>query len=248
KLYYPEHAADTTIESNIPVVVYLHEYSYSKGFATGNRGQRINEVISRFTDQGFAVYVFDLIGFGSRIEEGRLFYERLPRWSKMGKMLTDVRAAVDELSGLEFLNKDKIYVAGYALGGTLALYSAALDERIAGVISIGGFSPMRTDYPGKTAEGIYAYSHLHGLLPRLWFFAGHESRIPYDFHEILASIAPRPLLVVAPTWDQYASLGDIEDCMREVSRVYRLYGSDNLHLYTPEDYNRFSPDMKDFVF
>src|SRR5690606_23015892 len=97
-------------------------------------------------------------------------------------------------------------------------------------------------------EGIYGYSHLHGLLPRLGFFVGNESRIPYDFHEILALIAPRPLLMVAPTWDQFASLEDIKQSIQEVSKVYGLYGSDNIHLYTPEDYNRFSPEMKDFVF
>jgi dienelactone hydrolase len=219
QLYYPEGSSDTTRKEDLPVVVYLHEYSYSKGFATGRRGQQIGEIIHRFTDQGYAVYVFDLIGFGSRIEEGRLFYERFPRWSKMGSMVTDVRSAIDELSELEYVNKDKVFVAGYSLGATVGLYTAALDGRIAGVISVGGFSPMRTDYAGKTAEGIYGYSHLHGLLPRLGFFAGHEPRIPYDFHEILALIAPRPLLVVAPTWDQFASLEDIKQTIQEVNKV-----------------------------
>src|SRR5690606_18727294 len=115
KLYYPENTGDTTMKKDLPVVIYLHEYSYSKGFATGRRGQRIGDIIHGFTDQGYAVYVFDLIGFGSRIEEGRLFYERFPNWSKIGNMVTDVRSAIDELSGLDIVNKDKIFVAGYSL-------------------------------------------------------------------------------------------------------------------------------------
>ena len=248
KLYYPQSAVDTASKRKLPVVIYLHEYSYSKGFATGGRGQRMGDIISRFTDQGFGVYVFDLIGFGSRIEEGRLFYERFPNWSKMGKMVADLRSAIDELSGLELVNKEKMFVAGYSLGATVGLYGAAMDERIAGVISVSGFSPMRTDYPGKTTEGIQSYSHLHGLIPRLGFFVGQESRIPYDFHEILALIAPRPLLVVAPTWDQFASVEDIRQSIEEVSQVYRLYGSSNIQLHTPEDYNRFSSEMKESVF
>ena len=163
-------------------------------------------------------------------------------------MVADVRWAVDALTENELIDPERICVAGYSLGGTVGLYSAALDERIAGIISICGFTPMRLNVPGKTAEGIYEYSHLHGLLPRLGFFVGNETHIPYDFHELLAAIAPRPLLVVAPAWDQYASFSDIQRCVDEVKKVYELYkAKDKLEIFTPEDYNRFSDEMKDKV-
>ncbi len=166
-------------------------------------------------------------------------------------MVSDVQWAVDALSEVEFINPKQIYTAGYSLGGTVGLYSAALDERIAGVISVSGFTPMRLDTAGKTAEGIYGYSHLHGLLPRLGFFVGEEARIPYDFHEILACIAPRPLLVIAPIWDQYASFPDVEECVTEVSKVYGLFGKENKAetghavslLYAPEDYDHLTDDI-----
>jgi hypothetical protein len=107
---------------------------------------------------------------------------------------------------------------------------------------------MRTDQNGKTAEGIFRYAHLHGLLPRLGFFVGHEERIPYDYHEILGAIAPRPLLVVAPTSDQYHSGEDVGQVMNEVQKVFALYGADNkVKLMEPEDYNRFSPGIRDEV-
>jgi len=146
---------------------------------------------------------------------------------------------------VDFLDAEKIFAAGYAPGGTVAIYSAALDERISGVVSVCGFTPMRTNIPAKTAEGIYAFSHLHGLQPRLGFFAGEEKRIPYDFHEVLGCIAPRPLLIIAPEWDQYADNQEIKKCMDEVSGVYRLYGADEkIQLSVPEDYNRLSGDMR----
>jgi len=242
RLYYPANSEGEPVRTDLPVIVYLHEYSYSTGY------EKLGDIVNRFTAEGYAVYLLDQIGFGTRIEEGRLFYQRFPHWSKMGRMVADVRWALGELSRIDFLNAKKMYVAGYSLGGTVALYSAALDDRIAGVISVCGFTPMRLDHPGKTAEGIYRYSHLHGLLPRLGFFAGNEDRIPYDFHEILAAIAPRPLLVVAPTWDQYNAFDDVKQCTAEVMKVYNLYGTgDNIQLQAPEDYNRFSPAMKDQV-
>jgi pimeloyl-ACP methyl ester carboxylesterase len=155
---------------------------------------------------------------------------------------------VDALSELEMVDAAKIFVAGYSLGGMVGLYSTALDDRIAGLVSVAGFTPLRSNTPGKTAEGIYAYSHLHGLLPRLGFFLQHEEKIPYDVHEMLAVIAPRPVLVIAPTWDQYADFSEIKRSVDEAKKVYQLFENrSQIELFAPEDYNRFSPDMKDMM-
>jgi len=242
-LYYPKRDSVARLNEKLPVVIYQHEYAYSTGIT------KTGGIISDFVEAGFAVYVYDQIGFGSRLfEEGRLFYDRFPHWSKLGRMVADVRWSVDALLEHDLIDDKKIFVAGYALGGTIAIYSAALDDRIAGLVSVCGFSPMQLDTAGRTAEGIYAYSHLHGLLPRLGFFAGHEDRIPYDYHEMLAAIAPRPILVVAPTWDQYANFEDVQECITQVKDVYDLYGeSDQVELFAPVDYNRFSVEMRNKV-
>jgi len=243
-LYFPADDKGKPVKNNLPAVIYLHEYAYPTGFA-----RRSEDIINGFVQGGYAVFVFDQIGFGTRIEEGTFFYQRYPHWSKMGRMVADTKAAVDALANLEIIDGKRIYVAGYSLGATVGLYSAALDERIGGVVSVCGFTPMRLDTTDKGTEGIRAYCDLHGLLPRLGFFIGNESRIPYDFHEILACIAPRPVLVVAPTWDRYATFDDVKRCVNEVNKVYRLFNAgDKLELYAPEDYNRFSGKIQKEVF
>ena len=195
---------------------------------------------------GYAVFSFDMLGFGNRIEEGTRFYHRYPHWSKMGKMVTDVKGAVEALNNLDFIDSTKIYVAGYALGATVGLYAAAMDERIAGVVSVAGFTSMRLNTLDRGTEGIKAYSHLHGLLPRLGFFVGYESRIPFDFHEVLACISPRPLLVIAPVMDQDAHLEDVRKCVEQADKIYSLYDtSDSIQLFSPDDYNRFSDEMRE---
>ncbi len=247
RLYFSADAAGKPKNKNMPAVIYLHDYDYANGFAKGGSEvfSKYGDIITQITAAGYAVYLFDQIGFGTRIKEGRLFYERFPHWSKLGRMVSDVRWAVDALSEIEFVNAEQIYTAGYALGGTVGLYSAALDERIAGVVSVCGFTPMRSNVAGKTAEGIYGYSHLHGLLPRLGFFVGEEDRIPTDFHEILACITPRPVLIIAPVWDQYASFPEVQHCINEVGNVYDLFDQkEKASLFSPEDYNRFSGEMK----
>ena len=242
-LYFPADDKGNPINTGLPVVIYLHEYDYSKGF---NSYHQVESLIRSVVERGFAFFSYDMLGFGNRIEEGTRFYDRYPHWSKMGKMITDVRGAVDALSNLDFIDGSKILVAGYSLGANVGLYAAAMDERIAGVVSVAGFTPMRTNTPDKGTEGIKALSHLHGLIPRLGFFTGNENRIPYDYHEILACIAPRPLLIISPSMDKDAVLNDVSKCVSEAAKVYNLYGNkDKIEIFIPEDYNRYSEEMRE---
>ena len=242
-LYYPIDEKGNLKNKNLPVVIYLHEYDYSKGF---NSYHQVESLIRSMVDLGYAVFSYDMLGFGNRIEEGTRFYNRYPHWSKMGKMVVDVKGAVDAMVNLDFIDSTNIFVEGYSLGATVGLYAAALDERIAGVVSVAGFTPMRLNTPEKGTEGIKAYSHLHGLLPRLGFFVGNETRLPYDFHEILACLAPRPLLVIAPAMDKDAILQDVTYCVEQSKKIYSLYSvPDDIQIFTPDDYNRFSPEMRE---
>jgi dienelactone hydrolase len=245
-LYYPLNDQGKLKSNDLPVVIYLHEFDYSKGF---NSYHQVETLFRSMVEKGFAVFAFDMLGFGNRIEEGTRFYNRYPHWSKLGKMVTDVHGAVDAMVNIDFVDPDRIIVAGYSLGANVGLYAAATDERIAGVVSVAGFTPMRTNTLDRGTEGIMAYSHLHGLLPRLGFFVGKESHIPYDFDGILACIAPRPVLVIAPSEDKDAHRTDIEKCVNQAGKVYDLYGkNENLHLHTPQDINRFSSEMRDKMY
>ncbi|MEO9052721.1 MAG: alpha/beta fold hydrolase, partial [Ginsengibacter sp.] len=247
-LYYPKRLEEKMKNgtAKLPVIIYLHKYDYSQGFFDTQQFDHDKlPFIKALVKQGYAVFMYDMMGFGNRKEEGTRFYQRNPHWSKMGKFVTDLRGAVDALENLNFIDSAKISVLGYSLGATVGLYGAALDKRIASVVSVCGFTPMRTDTQGKGTEGIKAYSHLHGLLPRLGFFVGHENRIPYDFNEILAAVAPRPLLVIAPALDEDATVQDVRSCVTEAKDVFQLYGvSKNIQLDTPSDYNRFSEVMQ----
>ena len=159
-------------------------------------------VFNTLAEKGYAVFCFDQIGFGRRVLEGSSFYTHYPRWSKLGKMLADVpRSAVDLLSEsagrspgddalrLPPLDRQKIFLLGYSLGGTVALHAAALDKRIAGVACFSGFTPMRTDTQGKPTGGIRRLWDLHALVPKLGLYDGRERDLPYDFDDVLGLIA-----------------------------------------------------------
>lgn len=237
-LYYPKHQKT----SKLPVLIWLHEYSYSSGFQpTWPYTSAFS--IEKLVNQGFAVFTFDFIGMGTRIKEGKRFYQRYPTWSKMGKMVHDVQDAITLLQNLDEIDPQKIVVAGYALGGTIGLYAAALDSRIHATAAFGAFTPLRRATHEKGLLGLKEYSYLHGLQPRLGFFVGCEKRLPYDFHEILASIAPRPLLLVSPKYDQDICFADVNECVSLVGQVFELYEkTEKLTFLAPEYYNQFIPE------
>ena len=72
-------------------------------------------------------------------------------------------------------------------------------------------------------------------MPRLGFFVGNETRLPFDFDEPLALSASRPVLLIAPTHDRYARIADVRAEVKPVAGVT---------LETPMDFNRFGRKLQ----
>jgi pimeloyl-ACP methyl ester carboxylesterase len=242
-LYYSFTSAGQPKPGSLPVVIWLHPYAYATGYS-----RWVDAAFDSLTRKGFAILAFDQLGFGTRGPDVRNFYDQYPQWSLMGKMVSDTRAAIDALSALEMIDRSRIFLAGYALGGKVGLVTAALDERVKGLAAVCGSDPLQRTVPGDGTEGVRHYSHLHGLLPRLGFFAGEESRLPFDYDRVLALVAPRPALIVAPTLDRYAPVEAVKSEVEEARKVYELLGrAEALRLDTPLDFNRFMEDRQQQV-
>jgi dienelactone hydrolase len=221
-----------------PVIVWLHGYSYQNGWSVASPWQptgadyRLEQrpSIPDLVNRGFAVLAFDQIGFGARVRDARDFYRRYPKWSLMGKMVADTRAAIDAVAALDVVDASRISLMGYSLGAKVGLLTMALDSRVHALASVSGFDPLRLDTADRGVEGVKHFSHLHGLMPRLGFFVGNETRLPFDFDDALALSVPRPVLLIAPTLDRYARVADVR---AEVAHV------PGVTLETPVDFNRF---------
>jgi len=258
-LYYPQAAG-----APLPAVIWLHPYSFPSGY----RGSYVmdhdtGEPYRIFVDlarRGYACLAFDQLGFGARLAEGAAFHHRYPRWSKLGKMVRDVRAAVHFLSrnagrpacgaptgaadAPPALDPQRMFCLGYSLGGTVALYAAALDARIAGVASFCGFAPMRADTDDAPTGGLRRWWEWYGLLPRLGLFHGREQQLPYDFDDVLSLVAPRPCLIVSPAYDRDADSDKVTACVTRAREAWERRGAaPALTHLSPEDYNRFQPEQ-----
>lgn len=244
-LYFPTNADRGT--KKLAAVIWLHPISVPTGYVPGyRRGDAPHLALARL---GCAVFAFDQLGGGSRVVEVKNFYQRYPRWSLLGKHVEDTLAAVEALGKTSFIDPKRIWLLGYATGGMTALHAAALDERISGVVSVAGFTPYRSDSAGRGTGGLARWSGWMPLLPKLGAFIGHETRVPYDFHELLAMAAPRPALVFAPKVDWQATLEDVRGAVETARGAYELLEAKSaVEFVELDDYNRFSPETQKVVF
>src|SRR5690606_21044995 len=227
-----------SVSGKYNLVVFLHEYSYPTGYR-----RRVTPILRESTNRGFAVLDFDMIVFGTRMGELKNFYDRYPSWSILGKMVADTRNIIhDATERISFIDPENVFLSGYALGGTVALFTAALDDGFKGVAVAGAVGSFRN--PDPSTEGNRHYSHLHGLIPRLGLFEGNESDIPVDFDGILQCVIPKQTLVIAPTLDRHHPREQVESIMSSVMKSNSSEAESNsVQFIQPETYDQFSIEM-----
>ncbi len=218
-------------EGKLPVVIWLHQRAYSTGYS-----RYAKEPFEELTRRGYAVLAFDQVGYATRVHYAKDFYHRYPKWSMLGQMIADTRSAITAVSSRDDIDASKVYLFGYTLGGTVALWTAALDERPAAIVSVAGVTPLRTS---KHTEGIRAYSHLYGLLPRLGFYADNPSSLPFDYDEVFRRMGNKKTLLVAPKHDWYTDLPALEKLAQPFSQI---------KIESPDDFNRFPKSTQDLAF
>jgi pimeloyl-ACP methyl ester carboxylesterase len=232
--------------AKIPALLWLHPLSNPKGYvASYARGE---QAFRTFAQAGYAVFCYDQLGCGRRIEEAEGFYARYPDGSLLGHMVRDARAALDALAGLPYVDREQIYVVGYGLGAMIALHLAALDDRPAGYALVSPPPPFRLDTDAAETGGIRRWAHVQMLLPRLGFFTAHEPHVPYDIDELIAAMAPRPLLMLTPRYDRETPLPMAQQSAAAARKIYALYGQESrLVQETPDTYNHFDTTMQKLV-
>ncbi|WP_255501657.1 alpha/beta fold hydrolase [Olivibacter sp. SDN3] len=247
-LYCPvDESGELRLKANgkLPVIIYAHQYAYSTGFSKGydKDGRKgTTDLFNELVEKGFAVLAIDMYGFGTRIEEAKHFYTRYAKWSKMGKMVHDLRSCIDAVEDIDYLDTAHVYLLGNAIGGSVSLLTAAVDNRVAGVATVAAFSPLRTS--NSQFETLRTYSHLHGFMPRLGLFAANPEATPVDFGEIIAAAAPTPMLIIAPQLDSHTDLPALKEMLVPVHSVYNLFGrKDQLTVSYPTEINRMTREM-----
>jgi len=156
------------------------------------------------------------------------------------KAIWDNVRALDLLDSLPYVEHRKIGAIGHSLGGHNAIFTAVFDSRIKAVISSCGFDSFQDYYDGNIkgwTSGRY--------MPRLLDYAGHLEDIPFDFHELIGSLAPRPLFINSPLHDTNFKRRSVDEIVRAAEPVYGLYKARaNLQVKHPDCAHDFTPEMR----
>lgn len=133
------------------------------------------------------------------------------------KGIVNHRRGVDVLQSLSYVKPDRIGVIGHSLGGHNALFLATFDERVRAIVSSCGFNVF-----AKHAGGDITAWALKYYMPRIATEYGKDpAKLPFDFTEILASLAPRPVFVNAPLHDAPDfEVSGVRDCVDAALPVY----------------------------
>ena len=134
------------------------------------------------------------------------------------KGIVNHRRGVDLLQSLPYVDADAIGVIGHSLGGHNALFLAAFDSRIKAVASSCGFNVFAKHNKGD----VRAWSSRY-YMPRIkTVYGDNPAKIPFDFTEVLAALAPRPVFVNAPLHDAPDfEVSGVKDCFTAAIPVYR---------------------------
>jgi hypothetical protein len=157
------------------------------------------------------------------------------------KGIVNHRRAIDLLESLPEVDASRIGCIGHSLGGHNAIFVALFDLRIKVVVSSCGFNSFVKYRKGNLAD----WSH-KGYMPRIADRYGNDAnKVPFDFTELIGSLAPRPLFVNAPLKDNDFEVAGVRDCIRSAGPVYRLLEApDNLEVVYPDAGHDFPPDVR----
>lgn len=137
------------------------------------------------------------------------------------KGIWDHIRAVDLLMSLPQVDPERIGCVGLSLGGHNALFVSAFDSRLKVVVTSSGFDSF-VDYKGGNLTGWCQTRYM----PRIETVYGKDpQKLPFDFPEVLAAIAPRHLYIHAPQADDNFRVESVKRCVQAATSVYALSGA-----------------------
>lgn len=155
------------------------------------------------------------------------------------KAVWDNIRGLDLLSELSFVKTNAFAAIGHSLGGHNSVYTAVFDDRIKVIVTSCGLDSYR-DYMDGNIKGWTSTRYMPKLLEY------PLEKIPFDFHEMIGALAPRPCFINAPTGDTNFKWKSVDAIASAARPVYELYGAgEKLIVKHPDCAHRFPPEMRE---
>lgn len=238
-LLVPKPAAEAARLAPAPAVLCLHPTDNQVGHkvVVGLGGRENRQYAQELAERGFvtlapaypllANYQPDLTQLGYR--------------SGTMKAIWDNMRAIDLLASLPFVEPDRIGVIGHSLGGHNGVYTAAFDARLKAVVTCCGLDSY-LDYMDGDIRGWTSNRYM----PELLAYAHRLHQVPFDFDELIASLAPRPCLIIAPRGDTNFRWKSVDRVAGAAAKIYQLRARpSHLQVVHPDCGHDFPKDMRE---
>jgi dienelactone hydrolase len=233
-LLIPKQRAGT-----VPAVLCLHPTSrpLGKGIPVGFGDKPDRHYAVHLAERGYVTLAPDYVNMGEYKFDP---YTRGYASATMKGIWNHMRC-VDLLQSLPEVAGDRIGAIGHSLGGHNSIFLGVFDERVKCVISNCGFC----SFPRYMKGDLTGWSH-DGYMPRIRTQYGRDpAKMPFDFPEVIAALAPRPFLASAPVEDHNFDVQGVRDCIAGAAPVYELLGAaDRLRAIYPAGGHDFPPDAR----
>lgn len=225
-----------------PAMLCLHQTTgIGKGEPAGLGGLENLHYAHELAQRGFVCIVPDYPSFGDYPYDFRTQGQHYASGS-MKAIWNNVRA-IDVLETLPDVDPNRIGCIGHSLGGHNTLFTAAFDSRIRASVTSCGFTAFHHYYDGNLAGWTS-----DRYMPRIRDLYGNDpNRMPFDFCEVLAAIAPRSIFVNAPVSDSNFENTGVRKVVAEATKAQDIYG-ENRGVITaryPECGHDFPDDVRD---
>lgn len=223
------------LKERVPGILCLHEtIPIGKGEPAGLGGSYNLNYALELAIRGYVTLAPDYPNFGEykydAYSNGYLSTTMKGIWNHM--------VAIDLLQSLPEVDPDRIGCIGHSLGGHNTLFLSVFDNRIKVIVSSCGFTSFYKYFGGD----LTGWSH-SGYMPRIKsIYSCNPARMPFDFTEILAALAPRALYINAPINDSNFEVTGVYDCVEAAKPIYKLFNaSDKIMMANPEAPHDFPP-------
>lgn len=245
-LYIPDNLKNEKLN---PAMLALHETDpLGKGSVDGQGVNKNLAYAKELAQRGYIVIAPDYPSFGDMKDYD---FDKDRYQSGTMKGIFDHIRCIDLLQSMPKVDPEKIGVIGHSLGGHNSIFVGAIDTRLKIVVSSCGWTGFHYYDIGEEAArkyggrlGPFAQKRYMPLLRDKYNL--DEKKIPFDFDEMIAAIAPRIFFSNSPVHDKNFSVEGVKNGIENASAVYKLLGvPGNLQVYYPDAKHDFPTEIRE---
>lgn len=204
------------------VLVYLGQRVAKDGFDPDDpEPSRHHFPVRQILDRGYAAVMFNnwevALDSATNCFETGVFKAWGPRtdtertdadWGAISAWAWGASRVLDWIETQETFNAKRVAVIGHSRGGKTALWAGATDVRFAlACVNDSGCSGAKlnhVDLPKSEHIAIINENFPHWFCKTYRNFNGREMEMPFDQHQLVALMAPRPVAIASATLDDWA--------------------------------------------